>query len=654
MRKRLIYSLSILFLLFTAGIALSMLYIYKITANLESVINLHRVEIIRQNLVINTQTVQSNLYAEGTAFGKEVDVIVNNVTALDNSVHTCSACHHNKQMTARLKDLGDTVEQYKDAISYLLTTTANPERIKRLKTVAVDIGDSLLSKTQEMAFIADKSLNAKTIQAIRDINNSRVILIVTLILAFIIALTTAVTLTRQITRPVYELVNAARMIASGNLGYQTSYKDKTEFGELASNFNAMSTALKDGHEKVLRYIRQLSGLYSITLSFYRITDMEDVYREICQQVADLLKVGQCGLILYDNERDMFIHQPSAFGLNNDEIGLLRFKRQRIENLFKFSNGLPIVSNNPANDDRFDPRIANALNERSLLIAWLYRKGKILGAIRAANKDREFTEEDARLLTILGNHMAVAIENAELYKNLQEQMIELRETQEQLVQSAKLAAIGELASNVAHEINNPLTSILGYTELIKDERDIDLIREDLSIIERESLRAREIVRQLLEFARRRPLQVTDVDINEVLKDVIPLVSNQARLNNVELFEEYEDLPKTIADSNQLKQVFINIINNAIFAMPEGGKLSIRTSRLGEYILVIFKDTGIGIPKEVIPKIFEPFFTTKQDVGTGLGLSISYSIIQNHGGRIDVESQEGKGSTFTVRLPIKGFS
>ncbi|MCL4475702.1 MAG: ATP-binding protein [Nitrospirae bacterium] len=651
MRKRLIYSLALLFVLFSLGAGLTMVYIYRVTTNLQSVIDLHRVEIIRQNLVINAQVVQANLYTTGTVFGKELDVIVDNVTALDESARGCLNCHHSKGMTARLHEVENTVEQYKEAISYLITTTANPERVERLKMVAVGIGDSLLTKTQEMAFIADKSLAAKTVEALNEINNSKIILIATLVLALFIALLIAIVLTKQITTPVYELVNAARMIASGHLGYKTSYHDKTEFGELAGSFNAMSTALKGEREKIDRYIEQLSGLYNITLSFYKIADMEDAYKEICRHVADLVKVRQCILILYDDTKQLFVPRTSAYGLDEDAVRILSFSRPKMEELFKFSNGLPIISNDSGNHGRFEPMISDALREKTLLVAWLHRKGKILGAIRVADKEESFTDDDAKLLTILANHMAVAMENAQLYSSLQDQMSELRDTQEQLIQSAKLAAIGELASNVAHEINNPLTSIIGFTELIKDEGDINIIKNRLDIIEKESMRARDIVRELLHFARKRPLQLTALNMNEALKDVIPLVESQARMNHVELVEEYGELPETVGDPNQLKQVFINIINNAIFAMTEGGKLTLSTSLQGEYIIIKFKDSGHGIPEDVLRRIFEPFYTTKKDKGTGLGLSISYRIVQEHGGRIDVESSEGQGTTFTIRIPVR---
>jgi len=310
-----------------------------------------------------------------------------------------------------------------------------------------------------------------------------------------------------------------------------------------------------------------------------------------------------------------------------------------------------VINEGMDTSSYEPLVPDPHMEKNLMAVWLLTKDKILGVLRVSDKKGNFVEEDAKILIILANHMAVAMENAELYRDLQAKMEELRETQEQLIQSAKLAAIGELASNVAHEINNPLTSIIGFTELSKEEDDIEMIRKSLDIIEKESLRAREIVRLLLGFARKKPLQLTEVKINDVLKEVVVLSSSQARMSKVKISEEYENIPVTTGDVDQLKQVFLNIITNAVHAMHNGGTLTIKTSMLGDYIFMRITDTGHGISEDVRQRIFEPFFSTKKDKGTGLGLSISYRIIQDHGGRIDVESEEGKGTTFIIRLPVK---
>jgi signal transduction histidine kinase len=441
------------------------------------------------------------------------------------------------------------------------------------------------------------------------------------------------------------------MIASGKLGYKTTYSDKTEFGEVANSFNAMSTALEEERGKTDRYIEQLSGLYKVTLSIYDIMEMGQIFRETCLSIANILKVRQTVLFLNDEAHNVFVPHASALPLPEGSQETMRRSLEETIELYQLAGGKPIVVNEGMEGSRYRPLAADLPAGENMMTAWLLTKEKILGALRVSGKEGNFTDEDSKILTILANHMAVAIENAELYRDLQAKMQELRETQEQLIQSAKLAAIGELASNIAHEINNPLTSIVGFTELSKDDDDLDGVRKSLEIIEKEALRAREIVRQLLDFARKKPLQLTEVNINNVIRDVVFFSSSQTRMARVKVFEEYGDVPMTTGDFDQLKQVFLNVITNAVHAMPGGGKITIRTSKQGDYILVSLADTGHGIPSEIRDRIFEPFFTTKKEKGTGLGLSISYRIIQDHGGRIDVESEDGKGTTFLVRLPVK---
>lgn len=241
--------------------------------------------------------------------------------------------------------------------------------------------------------------------------------------------------------------------------------------------------------------------------------------------------------------------------------------------------------------------------------------------------------------------------------LERKVEEQQKLQEQLVQSTKLAVIGELAANVAHEINNPLTGVLGYASiLLKQLPEDDPNRKSLMTIEKETLRARDIVRNLLDFARQDVSNKQETAIGSVLEDTLSLLRKQAELANVDIVQQFDrDAAGVHADPNQLKQVFINILNNAIFAMPEGGRLTvaIRAIRpIGDdaRVEISFKDTGIGIAPAKLSKVFDPFFTSKDaGEGTGLGLSVSRRIVEEHGGTIDAESVIGAGSTFTVVLP-----
>jgi two-component system NtrC family sensor kinase len=218
----------------------------------------------------------------------------------------------------------------------------------------------------------------------------------------------------------------------------------------------------------------------------------------------------------------------------------------------------------------------------------------------------------------------------------------------------MAAIGELAANVAHEINNPLTSVLGYTShLLKTLEIPEESRQKLRMMEQETLRVRKIIRNLLDFSRQRTPSMQPGDLLLPLRETVAFLRGAAERSSVRIVEDYPAAPVTVSmEPNEIKQVFINIMNNALHAMQDGGELSVRAAVTRENEAVVeFSDTGNGIPPEHLKKIFEPFFSTKgSSDGTGLGLSISYRIMQNHGGRIDVDSTEGRGSRFRVVLPL----
>jgi signal transduction histidine kinase len=280
---------------------------------------------------------------------------------------------------------------------------------------------------------------------------------------------------------------------------------------------------------------------------------------------------------------------------------------------------------------------------------------MIGLLTAINKKggTSFDKHDLRLFTVFSNLASAALQNASLYSDLKAKMNELRTAQEQLVRSTKMAAIGELSANIAHEINNPLTSVLGYTTHLLKTLDLpESPRKILGVMEQETLRVRKIIRNLLDFARQRPSWMQPEDIMVPLRETVALVQGLAISSSVAIREDFPAEPILVnMDHNEMKQVFINIANNALQAMPEGGVLRIRLDTAQENdIMVEFSDTGIGIAPEHIHKIFEPFFSTKDNGdGTGLGLSISYRIVQNHGGKIESESTVGGGTTFRVYLP-----
>ncbi len=479
MKKRILIGFGSLLLIFLMGSMVAVLFITKTTERMDRLILLHQVEIMREDLIIHVQQVQSTIFHKKIRSGGDVDVLVSHVQEMDKVMDSCIDCHHSRELTQGLMGMRDMANDYKTAISQLVTASANPVRLGSLERRAQDLGQELITMTQGMAFTANARLKQKTQETMTTIREVRLVLYATLLVGFLLALVTAYVLVRSLDRRLQMLLEATRRISRGELQHRVAISDGrgSEFRELGDAFNTMT------------------------------------------------------------------------------------------------------------------------------------------------------------------------------QNLQQ-------SQRQLVQSAKLAAIGELATNIAYEVNNPLTGVLGYTGLLLKSDDIPSEKkEQLKTIEHETLRAREILKNLLDFARRKPPRLEKADISAIIEDTLNLVKGQARMSNIKIQVDCDkNISAVPVDTDEIKQVFVNLINNAFFAMPGGGSLTItcrpdRELSGREIVAIEFSDSGIGIPESQLDKIFDPFFSTRlEGEGSGLGLSISYMIVQNHGGSIEVESKLGQGSTFRVVLPL----
>jgi signal transduction histidine kinase len=257
---------------------------------------------------------------------------------------------------------------------------------------------------------------------------------------------------------------------------------------------------------------------------------------------------------------------------------------------------------------------------------------------------------------------VASEKAELAEELQLKLKELKESQAQLIQSAKLASVGTLAAGVAHEINNPAFAITGraemFTEMLRRTNDEYLhsaqAQKDMEVIFREGMRISSIVRHLLDFARRSD-DVKEVYLDGVMDDTVELLGGKISTKGIKIAREYEVSPRVKAVPTQLQQVFMNLLSNAIDATPSWGTITLRCTVRDGMATACIKDTGVGIPEDIRQRLFEPFFTTKGvGKGTGLGLFICHKIVTEHQGDILVESEQGKGTTMTVKLPLVGVA
>ncbi len=319
--------------------------------------------------------------------------------------------------------------------------------------------------------------------------------------------------------------------------------------------------------------------------------------------------------------------------------------------------VPAVISDCEKDPTFAPwrEDANGRGIRSTVSIPLISKGTTFGVLSVSSTQPAFFDKKrVTLLTSFANFAAIAMENSRLYHELKLAFDNLKEAQNRLVQTEKLSAIGEMVAGVAHEINNPLTAVLGFSQLLLGHECDNRIKAKLMKINDEAARCAKIVQNLLAFARKQKPEKRYIGINGIIESVLEMRSYQLKVDKIDVVKDLApDLPKTMADYSQLQQVFLNIINNAHQAMSNnnGGRLTIRTKESGKKIHVIFQDSGPGISSDNLKKIFDPFFTTKPaGKGTGLGLSLCYGIMREHGGSIQVESEKGKGALFRLELPI----
>ncbi len=231
-------------------------------------------------------------------------------------------------------------------------------------------------------------------------------------------------------------------------------------------------------------------------------------------------------------------------------------------------------------------------------------------------------------------------------------IERKQTEEQLIQSEKLAGIGMLASGIAHEINNPLAGILGYSEIILNDEIPAQTKEYAKKLIKEAERAANIVKWLSRYSKQaKDSNITYVDLKDVICESLEALKHTRKSYEIEIIKNYKEIPKIKGNKSELQQVFVNLMNNAVDAMPKGGALSLSTACDSGFVEAQISDNGMGIPKEKLNRIFEPFFTTKEvGEGTGLGLYVTSMIVKKHHGTIDVRSDVGKGTNFTLRFPI----
>ncbi len=617
MRRKIILSLFALFVFLTIGTVTAVVYMSSNVSELQDIVKLHEVEELRRSLIIKIQNVQAELYTVNTPLASDLDFIVGEAAELDKTARKCSSCHHPTKVQERIEHVQSLIEDYKKSLSYYMTAFANIERIGMLKTEAALIGKNLIALTWEMSHSASKNLEELSNEAVKRMNYVRTILVITIIITFILGILAAVNLTKSITRPINELVNATRLIASGEFGSTISYKDATEFGELAEHFNTMSTAIKEGYEKIQKEIIERRKT-------------EEALRESEEKLQSVFNQMQDVFYRTDQEGRIIWVSPSA------------------TKMLGYKSVDELIGRNFAEFYAYPEK-------RQFFLEELSNKNKL------TNYEIEMRRSDGSMIIVSTNSQFYLDKNGEIIgvEGSCRDITERKKMEKEHQKIEKLESVGILAGGIAHDFNNVLTTIIGNISLAKASFNSEKgIIEMLTEAEKACLDAKDLTKQLLTFSQGGAPVKKLTSLAELLKHSANFA---LRGSNVRCeFFIPDDLWPVEIDEGQIRQVVNNLVINANHAMPTGGTIQIQAEDVimekeghlplpkGNYIKISIKDHGIGIPEENLKKIFDPYFTTKQ-TGSGLGLSTTYSIIKNHNGYIDVKSQIAAGTTFYIYLP-----
>ena len=418
-----------------------------------------------------------------------------------------------------------------------------------------------------------------------------------------------------------------------------------------------------GSQKELKRLRELSVLHEIGKSMQTL-DLDEILHLILDGVTKAIGFDRTRLYLINGQKNR-LECKMAVGIEKEKIQDISLPLKRENSMLARSviEKEPFIIEDAVNDPRVNRDLKKLFALKSFAVVPLIGRNKSLGAITADNlfSDRVITPEKFESLITFTNQAGLALENAKMYDELKSFSYQLEErvkiatedlkrTQDKLIQTEKLAALGKLSAGIAHEIRNPLTSIKVLVHSLSQKiKDTETKEKDIKVIEDEIERVNQIIKRFLDFARPKEPDFSPTDINRVLEDTITLLIPKFREQEIELEKKLPSIPNIRADKEQMKQVFLNLFFNAVQAMPEGGKLRVKTALRGQYIRIEIQDEGIGIPNQMKDKLFEPFFTTKEE-GIGLGLSIVKRIVGEHKGLIKVDNTHPKGAIVTIEFPL----
>jgi signal transduction histidine kinase len=458
--------------------------------------------------------------------------------------------------------------------------------------------------------------------------------------------------------PCYLVVVGGQLYSFGGISYSFSALSLLLLLGVGFLFPKFRFKTEDALERALfrRRINYRDTLLRSSRDMVSIVEVRALSNNLVHTIGNALGVEKVSLLLNNDAKHIYeleaavgldFDKPRAVFLAGESPLILAMQRRREPIVKEELEWIPLGPGTPQTIETMSTLGA----EISLPII---SKGKLIGVLNLSHKEDQtlYSDEDLELLTTLTNQAAIAIENARLYENL-------KQSQDTLRRADRLSSLGLLTAGLAHEIRNPLVAIRTFTQLLPERYDDAEFREGFQgLALKEVDRICGLINDLLSFARPSKPNVSPENVNDTVDNIARILEAQTKEKGVVITRDFnDDLPKVWIDREQMKQVFMNLILNAIQAMHEGGSIGISTRSVsrhgtepsGEFVQVEVRDTGIGISETDLQHIFDPFFTSK-DEGSGLGLAVSHQIVQEHGGFVTVESTVGKGTAFFVHIPV----
>jgi PAS domain S-box-containing protein len=738
MKKIIITAISIICLGFILGGTYIIISMETATSQLDHVISLHQIEILREQLLIYLKKVQSDLSLKNTQHARSIDTVIDNVRFLDKSMARCMGCHQsaamlqgskqNEYLLRRLYDLKSDIDEYKTSLSRYLTMRANRRRTQIEFNKAFQTTERLVTEVNAMVHTTNARLAEETESSFREISQTKIILYIMVILAPFLTIGLGFIIVRKVAQPVKALSLATTRIKDGDLDYRIEGL-ADEFGEVAASFNEMSDSLKhhirelEESEKRYRTLFESAGdaifiveaegenpgkivdanqaaaaMHGYTLdellqlNLVKDLDAEDAAKEAPGRIQRILK-GEwiqaeinhlkkdgtvfpveisAGLLSYMGRKYVLAVDRDISDRKKMESYILQSKLDW-EDTFDTITDMITIHDKDFNIVRANKAAKEMLKLPSLEVTkaikcYEYYHGTdcppencLSCACLETGTPGSFEIFEPHLNKYLEIRAMPRLDHANQVVGLVHvirDISERKKVEEELQRAEQLKTVGEWATGLVHEIKNPLAGIKGSVEILADEASIP--DEDRAIVVQaveEIKRIELLLKSLLNFAKPPKPQLALIDVNDILDKTIAfslrhpsVLSNSSAAINV--FKDFDpELPQTMADPMQMQQVFLNLLLNAVEAMPDGGMLATKTSydkKLGS-IEITISDTGTGMDASVKSKVFQPFFTTKRK-GSGLGLAITRRLVEQHGGQIYFESDPGKGTVFNIFLHV----